>query len=36
MRQGYNLLHWTQSGMTFWAASDLNYSELQEFAKLIP
>jgi anti-sigma factor RsiW len=35
MRQGYNLLHWTQSGMVFWAASDLNYSELQEFVKLI-
>jgi anti-sigma factor RsiW len=35
MRQGYNLLHWTQSGMVFWAASDLNNSELQEFVKLI-
>ena len=35
MRQGYNLLHWTQSGMAFWAASDLNNSELQEFVKLI-
>ncbi len=35
MRQGYNLLHWTQSGMIFWAASDLNNTELQEFVKLI-
>jgi anti-sigma factor RsiW len=35
MRQGYNLLHWTQSGMAFWAASDLNNSELQEFVKLL-
>jgi anti-sigma factor RsiW len=35
MRQGYNVLHWTQSGMTFWAASDLNSSELQEFVKLL-
>jgi len=34
-RQGYNLLHWTQSGMAFWAASDLNNSELREFVKLI-
>jgi anti-sigma factor RsiW len=34
-RQGYNLLNWTQSGMTFWAASDLNKSELQEFVRLI-
>jgi anti-sigma factor RsiW len=35
MRQGYNLLHWTQSGMAFWAASDLNSTELQEFVKLL-
>jgi anti-sigma factor RsiW len=35
MRQGYNLLHWTQSGMAFWAASDLNNAELQEFVKLL-
>ena len=34
MRQGYNVLHWTQSGMAFWAASDLNSTELQEFVKL--
>jgi anti-sigma factor RsiW len=35
MRQGYNLLHWTQSGMTYWAVSDLNSSELQEFVRLV-
>jgi anti-sigma factor RsiW len=35
MRQGYNLLHWTHSGMVFWAASDLNNTELQEFVKLV-
>jgi len=35
MRQGYNLLHWTQSGMTYWAVSDLNSSELQEFVHLV-
>lgn len=35
MRQGYNLLHWTRSGMAFWAASDLNSTELQEFVKLL-
>src|SRR5262249_46458652 len=34
-RQGYHLLHWTQSGMTHWAVSDLNAHELQEFAHLI-
>jgi len=35
MRQGYNLIHWTQSGMTYWAASDLNWTELQEFVRLV-
>src|SRR5262249_56061831 len=33
--QGYNLLHWTQSGMSYWAVSDLNRSELEEFERLI-
>jgi anti-sigma factor RsiW len=31
MRQGYNLIHWAKSGMTYWAVSDLNNSELQGF-----
>ena len=35
MRQGYNLLHWTQSGMTYWAVSDLNWTELQELVRLV-
>ena len=35
MRQGYNLIHWTQAGMTYWAASDLNYRELGEFVSLV-
>jgi anti-sigma factor RsiW len=35
MRQGYNLIHWEKSGMTYWAVSDLNSSELQELARLI-
>jgi anti-sigma factor RsiW len=30
-RQGYNLLHWTQAGVTFWAVSDAAVPELQEF-----
>ena len=34
-RQGYNLFHWTRSGMTYWAASDLNNAELQEFVQLV-
>lgn len=33
VRQGYNLIHWNHSGMTYWAVSDLNISELQEFAQ---
>ena len=32
-QQGYNLIHWNKSGMTFWAVSDLNLDELQEFAQ---
>ncbi|HTE91157.1 MAG TPA: anti-sigma factor, partial [Terriglobales bacterium] len=35
VRQGYNLVHWNDSGMTFWAVSDLNPVELREFAELI-
>jgi anti-sigma factor RsiW len=34
-RQGYNLIHWTGSGMNFWAISDLNSVELREFAHLV-
>ena len=34
-RRGYNLIHWTQSELTYWAVSDLNSSELGEFARLV-
>ena len=34
-RQGYNLIHWTGSGMNYWAISDLNSVELHEFARLM-
>ena len=34
-RQGYNLIHWTSSGMNYWAISDLNSVELHEFARLV-
>jgi anti-sigma factor RsiW len=34
-RQGFHMLRWTSSGMTFWAISDLNEGELQEFVRLI-
>lgn len=31
--QGYNLVHWSGEGMTFWAVSDVNAAELLEFCK---
>jgi anti-sigma factor RsiW len=34
-QQGYNIIHWTGSGMNFWAISDLNSVELHEFARLV-
>ena len=34
-RQGYNLIHWTGSGMNYWVISDLNSVELHEFARLV-
>src|SRR5437762_5198679 len=33
VRQGYNLIHWTKSGMTYWAVSDLNLAELEQLAE---
>jgi anti-sigma factor RsiW len=34
-RQGYHFLHWTQSGMNWWAVSNLNEGELQDFVGLL-
>jgi anti-sigma factor RsiW len=34
-RQGYQLFHWSQGGLTFWAVSDLNSAELRTFVELI-
>ncbi|MBZ5607086.1 MAG: anti-sigma factor [Acidobacteriia bacterium] len=34
-RQGYNLIHWTQAGLSYWLASDLNAEELQSLATLL-
>jgi anti-sigma factor RsiW len=31
--RGYNLVHWTQSHMTYWAVSDLNTGELKDFVR---
>jgi anti-sigma factor RsiW len=33
-RRGYNVLAWTNNGMRYWAVSDLNQTELREFAQL--
>jgi anti-sigma factor RsiW len=33
--QGYHLIHWTKSGMTYWAVSDMELNELQQFAQLV-
>jgi anti-sigma factor RsiW len=33
-RRGYNLITWTQAGMTYWTVSDLNARELKEFAQI--
>jgi anti-sigma factor RsiW len=30
---GYNLIHWSEANMTFWAVSDLNGKELMEFVQ---
>jgi len=31
--QGYHLINWSESGMVFWAVSDLNEKELMEFVQ---
>lgn len=35
VRQGYNLINWSNSGMNYWATSDLNLAELQQFVQLL-
>jgi anti-sigma factor RsiW len=34
-RQGFHIRHWQRSGMTYWAISDLNDQELDEFVRLL-
>ncbi len=34
-RRGYNVIHWNRSGMSYWAVSDLNRPELEQFVSLL-
>jgi anti-sigma factor RsiW len=34
IRQGFSVVNWTKSGMTFWAVSSLDKEDLQEFGHL--
>lgn len=34
-RQGYHLVHWQEAGMSYWAVSNLNPAELQEFVRAV-
>jgi anti-sigma factor RsiW len=34
-RQGFNMTEWSESGMQYWAVSDLNSGELQTFTQLL-
>ena len=34
-RRGYNLFHWTHGEMEYWIVSDLNQTELHQFADLV-
>lgn len=33
--EGHQMVHWSAGGMTYWAVSDLNAAELQDFATLV-
>jgi len=34
-RQGYQLIHWAEAGMSYWVVSDLNARELQAFVRAV-
>jgi anti-sigma factor RsiW len=34
-QQGYNVIHWSQGGMEFWAVSDMNRGDLGNFVRLV-
>ncbi len=35
VRGGYNIVHWTKSGMAYWAVSSVSGAELEKFAQLV-
>ena len=35
VRGGYNIVHWTKSGMTYWAVSSVSGAELGKFTELV-
>jgi anti-sigma factor RsiW len=35
VRGGYNIVHWTKSGMTYWAVSSVSAAELDKFAEQV-
>ena len=35
VRSGYNVIHWSKKGATWWIVSDLNVAELNEFERLL-
>ncbi|HKJ60569.1 MAG TPA: anti-sigma factor [Hyphomicrobiales bacterium] len=35
VREGYNLMNWTQGGLTFWAVTDLDADELNRFQQAL-
>jgi anti-sigma factor RsiW len=34
-QQGFNLVHWTGGGLTYWAVSDLNMEDLETLVRLV-
>jgi anti-sigma factor RsiW len=35
IHQGYNIVHWTESGMAYWAVSDMSLDGLKNFAQMM-
>jgi anti-sigma factor RsiW len=33
VRNGYNTVHWSESGMDFWAVSDVEAAKLNDFVR---